>query len=130
FFASAAGRDVFVWELAGAKKLYTLPAEHRDSVTAVSFTPQNTLVTTSKDGTIKVWKLGTERAAVVRTLDHRASAIEVLGASRDGSRVLFDQDKGRVDLVDPANGQTVGQIQNVGSAGAFSTVALFGPDEV
>ena len=79
FFATAAGRDVFVWELASAKKLYALPVEHRDAVTAVSFTPQNTLVTTSKDGSVKVWKLGTERAAVVRTLDHRAGAVDVLG---------------------------------------------------
>jgi WD40 repeat protein len=130
YFATAAGRDVFVWELASGKKLYTLPAEHRDNVTAVSFTPQNTLVTTSKDGTVKIWKLGTQRAVVLRTIDHRAGAVEVLGVSHDGARVLFDQDKGRIDLVDPANGQTVGQVQNVSSAGAFSTLAIFGPDEV
>ncbi|VTR98611.1 related to wd40-repeat protein (notchless protein) : Related to WD40-repeat protein (Notchless protein) OS=Piriformospora indica (strain DSM 11827) GN=PIIN_05351 PE=4 SV=1: HlyD_3: WD40: WD40: WD40: WD40 [Gemmata massiliana] len=130
FFATAAGRDVFVWELAGAKKLYSLPLEHRDSVTAVSFTPQNTLITASKDGTIKVWKLGTERAVVSRTIDHRAGVLDVLGVSRDGARMLFDQDKTRVDLVDPANGQTVGQVQNVGSAGSFSSLAVFGPDEV
>ncbi len=130
FFASAAGRDVFVWEVATGKKLYVLPAEHRDNVTAVSFTPQNTLVTTSKDGTLKVWKLGADRAAVVRTIDHRAGAVEALGVSRDGARVLFDQDKTRIDLVDPANGQTIGQVQNVSSAGSFATLALFEPDDV
>jgi hypothetical protein len=130
FFASAGGRDVFVWDLAAAKKLYTLPQEHRDNITAVNFTPQNTLVTASKDGSLKVWKLGTERAAVVRTIDHRAGAVESLGVSRDGARVLFDQDKGRIDLVDPATGQTVGQLQNVTSAGSFSTLALFGQQEV
>lgn len=129
FFATAAGRDVFVWDLAAAKKKYALPAEHRDNVTAVSFTPQNTLITTSKDGTVKVWKLGTERAAVVRTIDHRVGAVEVLGVSRDGARVLFDQDKNRIDLVDPAKGQTTGQIQNVSSAGAFASLAVFGYDE-
>ena len=75
YFATAAGRDVFVWSLAEVKKLYALPPEHRDSVTSVSFTPQDTLVTASKDNTIKVWKLGTEGAAVVRTLDHRAGAV-------------------------------------------------------
>ncbi len=129
FFATAAGRDVFVWELASAKKLYSLPAEHRDNITAVNFTPQNTLVTASKDGTVKVWKLGTEKAAVVRTIDHRAGSVEVLGVSRDGARVLFDQDKSRIDLVDPANGQTVGQVENVSTAGSFSTLAIFGPDD-
>lgn len=129
FFASTAGRDVFVWDLASAKKLYALAAEHRDNVTAVSFTPQGTLVTTSKDGTLKVWKLGTDKAAVLRTLDHRSGAVEVLGTSRDGGRVLFDQDKGRLDLVDLASGQTVGHLQNVSSAGSFSTLALFGQQD-
>jgi WD40 repeat protein len=118
-----------MWDLASGKKLYTLPGEHRDNITAVSFTPQATLVTASKDGTLKVWKLGAEKAAVVRTLDHRAGAVEVLGVSRDGARVLFDQDKGRIDLVDPANGQTVGHLQNVSSAGSFSTLALFGQQD-
>ncbi|MFM8274992.1 MAG: HlyD family efflux transporter periplasmic adaptor subunit [Gemmata sp.] len=130
FFATAAGRDVFMWDLAGAKKKYALPAEHKDSVTAVSFTPQNTLVTASRDGTVKVWKLGTAGAAVLYTLDHRAGVVDVLGVSRDGARLLFDQDKSRIDLVDPATRQTVGQIQNASSAGSFATVAAFGPDEV
>ncbi len=130
YFATSGGRDVFMWSLAGPKKLYTLPLEHRDSVTALHFTPQNTLITASKDGTIKVWRLGTEQAAVIRTLDHRAGAVDVLGVSSDGARLLFDQDKGRIDLVDPANAQTVGQVQNIGSAGAFSTLAIFGADDI
>jgi hypothetical protein len=96
YFATAAGRDVFVWEADGAKKLYTLPAEHRDTVTSLAFTPQATLVTASKDKTLKVWKLGTEKAGVVKTIDHRAGTVDVLGVSADGGRVLFDQDKGRI----------------------------------
>ncbi|MDY3560688.1 HlyD family efflux transporter periplasmic adaptor subunit [Gemmata sp. JC673] len=127
YFATAAGRDVFVWDLTTVKKMYALPLEHRDSVTAINFTPQCTLVTASKDNTLKVWKVGDKGAAVARTLDHRAGAVDVLGVSSDGARVLFDQDKGRLDLVDPSNGQTVGQIQNMGSAGAFSTLAVFEP---
>jgi WD40 repeat protein len=130
YFASAAGRDVFIWDIASGKRKYVLPQEHRDNVTAVSFTPQGTLVTASKDGTLKVWKLGTEKAAVIRTFDHRAGAVEVLGVSRDGARVLFDQDKGRIDLVDLSTGQTVGQMQNVSSNGTFSTLALFGQQDV
>lgn len=130
FCVTAAGREVFVWDLGSAKKLYALPAEHRDGVTAVSFTPQSTLVTASKDGTAKVWKLGTEGAAAQRTLDHRAGAVDVLDASRDGARVLFDQDKGRIDLVDPATGQTVGQLENGTATGAFGALAVFAPDEV
>lgn len=128
FFATAAGRDVFVWDAVTVKKMYALPLEHRDSVTALAFTPQCTLVTAAKDNTLKVWKVGDKGAAVARTIDHRAGAVDVLGVSSDGARVLFDQDKGRIDLVDPTNGQTAGQIQNVGSAGAFSTLAVFEPN--
>lgn len=128
FFATAAGRDVFVWDAATVKKMYALPLEHRDSVTALSFTPQCTLVTAAKDNALKVWKVGDKGGAVARTIDHRAGAVDVLGVSSDGARVLFDQDKGRIDLVDPTNGQTAGQIQNVGSAGAFSALAVFEPN--
>ncbi|HUR55679.1 MAG TPA: HlyD family efflux transporter periplasmic adaptor subunit [Gemmataceae bacterium] len=129
YFATAAGRDVFVWEAEGAKKLYTLPAEHRDTVTALAFTPQATLVTASKDRTLKVWKLGAEKAAVTKTIDHRAGTVDVLGVSADGGRVLFDQDKGRIDLVSLADKQTVGQITNPADSAAFATLAAFGGED-
>ena len=127
-FATAAGREVFVWSAEG-KKLYALPAEHRDTVTSLSFTPQCWLVTASKDQTIKVWKLGAEKAGVMRTIDHRSGTVDVLGVSRDGGRVLFDQDKGRIDLVGLSDKQTVGQIQNMGSTASFATLALFNVDD-
>lgn len=129
FAATAAGRDVFLWDLATGKKQYALPAEHRDTVTSVAFNPQSELLTAARDGTAKVWKLGEKAAAAKRTLDHRAGAVDALSASPDGARVLFDQDKGRIDLIDPATGQTVGQIENGSSAGGFGPVAAFGPDE-
>ena len=89
FFATAAGRDVFVWDADAAKKLYALPAEHRDTVTCLSFTPQATLVTASKDRTLKVWKLGSEKAAVTKTIDHRAGTVDLLGVSADGGLSLI-----------------------------------------
>lgn len=129
FFATAAGREIFVWDLETGKKLYALPAEHRDTITTLAFTPQCTLVTAAKDRTIKVWKLGAEKAAVAKSIDHRAGAVDILGISRDGGRVVFDQDKTRLDLVSLADKQTVGQIQNMGSTAAFATLALFSADD-
>lgn len=129
YFATAAGRDVSVWAAADGKKLYALPADHRDAVTALSFTPQGTLVTASKDRTIKVWKLGAERAAVSKTVDHRAGAVDVLGVTKDGSRVVFDQDKNRLDLVGLADRRTAGQVQNSGPTAVFGTLALFNRDD-
>ncbi|MBX9623484.1 MAG: HlyD family efflux transporter periplasmic adaptor subunit [Gemmataceae bacterium] len=129
YFATAAGRDVFVWNAADGKKLYALPADHRDAVTTLSFTPQGTLVTASKDRTIKVWKLGADRAAVSKTVDHRAGAVDVLGVTKDGSRVVFDQDKNRLDLVGLADKRTAGQVQNSGPTAVFGTLALFNRDD-
>ncbi len=128
FAATAAGREVFIWNLADGKRLYSLPPEHRDTVTALSFTPQAQLMTASRDRTLKVWKLGSEKAAVTRTIDHRAGLVDLIGVSPDGGRVLFDQEKGRIDLVDMSDAQTVGQLTNVGPNLTFATLALFGPD--
>ena len=129
FLATAAGRDVFVWDATEWKKLYALPAEHRDAVTGLQFTPQGTLVTASKDRSIKVWKLGGDRGAVAKTIDHRAGAVDVLGVTKDGGRVVFDQDKNRLDLIGLADKQTAGQIQNLGPTAVFSTLAVFSRDD-
>lgn len=129
FFATAAGRDVFVWETAEGKKLYALPADHRDAVTSLHFTPQGTLVTAGKDRTIKVWKLGANRAAVAKTIDHRAGAVDQLGVTKDGGRVVFDQDKNRLDLVGLADKRTAGQVQNSGPTAVFGTLAAFNRDD-
>lgn len=125
FLASAAGRDVFVWDAVAWKKLYALPAEHRDAVTGLQFTPQGTLVTAAKDRSLKVWKLGAEKGAAAKTFDHRGGAVDVLGVTSDGGRVVFDQGKSRLDLVGLADRQTVGQVQNVGPTATFSTLAVF-----
>ena len=128
FAASAAGREVFIWELPSGKKLYALPQEHRDTVTSLAFTPQTLLVTASKDGSVKIWKMGGAKAAVTKTIDHRSGSLDTLGVSPDGSRLLFDQDKSRLDLVTLTDGQTTGQLTNVGPNIAFSTLAIFAPD--
>ncbi len=127
-FATAAGREVSVWD-DGGKKLYAIPDAHRDTVTGLSFTPQCTLVTAARDRSLKVWKLGADKAAAVRAFDHRSGAVDQLGVGSDGGLVLFDQDKGRLDLVSLADGRTVASLQNAGPTAAFSTLAVFGPKE-
>jgi len=129
FLATAADRDVNIWDAVEWKKLYALPVEHRDMVTGLHMTPQGTLITVSKDRTLKIWKLGSTRAAVSRTLDHRAGAVDTLGVTSDGGRVVFDQDKNRLDLISLADRQTTGQVQNVGPTAAFATLAIFNSDD-
>jgi len=128
FLATAAGRDVFVWDVGGKKRKYSLPADHRDDVKAVHFTPQATLVTVCRDKAIRVWKLGSEGASLERTIDHRSGAVDVLDVTADGGRVLFDLNAGRIDLVNLADNNTVGSLLNTGSGQRFSGLALFSPD--
>ncbi len=126
--ATAAGRDVFVWDVGGKKKKYALPTDHRDDVKAVHFTPQCTLVTVCRDKAIRVWTLGSDGASLLRTIDSRSGAVDVLGVSADGGRVLFDQNAGRIDLVNLTDGNTTGSLLNSGGGQRFSGLALFGPD--
>jgi WD40 repeat protein len=129
FAATAAGREIFIWDLSTGKRLYSLPPEHRDTVTSLAFTPQALLVSASKDRTLKAWKVGAGEAKVAKTLDHRSGVLDTLGVSPDGGRVLFDQDKGRIDLVSLSpDAPTIGQLVNSGPTTAFATVALFAPD--
>ena len=55
--------------------------------------------------------------------------MDVLGVTSDGGRVVFDQDKNRLDLVGLADRQTTGQVQNVGQTAAFATLAVFNQDD-
>ncbi len=127
--ATTSGRDVFVWSVADRRKMYALPPEHRDAVTAVRFTPQSTLVTVSKDKSVRTWKLGETGANVATVIDHRGGTVEVLGVSSDGSRVLFDKDASRLDVVSLADASTVGTVQNPGGGARFAGFALFSPDD-
>ncbi len=127
--ATTSGRDVFVWSVADRRKLYALPPEHRDAVTAVRFTPQSTLVTVAKDKSVRTWRLGETGANVATVIDHRGGTVDVLGVSSDGSRVLFDKDASRLDVVSLADERSVGTVQNPGGGARFAGFALFSPDD-
>ncbi len=129
YLASAAGREVFLWNVADGTKLYSLNGALKDSVTSVCFTPQSTLMTVSRDKALRVWKLGDKGAAVERTIDHRKGNIDQLGISSKGGRVLFDQDDGRIDVVTLSNGLPVGSVQFNGPAARFGNLAIFSPDD-
>lgn len=129
YLASAAGREVFLWNVADGKKMYSLNGELKDAVTSVRFTPQSTLVTASRDKALRVWKLGETGATVERTIDHRKGNVDCLGISSKGGRALFDQEDGRIDVIALANGLPVGSVQNNGTAARFANLALFSPDD-
>ncbi len=126
--ATAAGRDVFVWDVAARKKKYALPVEHLDDITALRFTPQGTLVTVARDKTARIYTVGVDAAAPERLLDHRSGSVDVLGLSADGGRMMFDHDAGRIDIVGLADKRILGTLQNGGGV-RFGGLALFAPDD-
>ena len=128
FLATAAGRDVWVWGVAEKKRLYALPGDHRDAVTSLRFTPQATLVTAARDKAVRVWKLGDKGAVLAARMDHRGGAVDVLGVSSDGARVLFDKDASRLDVVALGDERSVGSLQTSGG-GRFAGLALFSADD-
>ncbi len=129
FLATAAGREIFLWDVAARKKKYALPVEHLDDITALRFTPQCTLLTVARDKTARIYTVGTDAAALAPDglLDHRSGTVDVLDVSADGGRMLFDQDAGRMDIVGLADKRTLGTLQNGGGL-RFAGLALFSPD--
>ncbi len=128
--ATAAGREIFVWDIVTRKKKYSLPLEHLDDITALRFTPQCTLVTVARDKTARIYQLGTDAATLAPNglLDHRSGAVDVLGLSADGGRMFFDQDATRMDIVSLSDQRTLGTLQNGGGV-RFAGLALFSPDD-
>ncbi len=129
YLASASGREVFVWNVAEKAKLYTLPRDHRDAITMVRFTPQGTLVTAAKDKSARVYKLGQKAGQSGPVLDHRGASVDVLGVSTDGSKMLFDKDAARLDVVSLGDSRTVGTVQNPSGAARFTGLAIYSPDD-
>ena len=129
YLATASGRDVYIWDIAARKKLYSLPVEHKDDVTSLRFTPQCTLLTVARDKTLRIWNLGQNGGNAEKLLEHRSGAVDILDVSTDGSRVLFDQDPGRLDIVSLADSRTLGSLINTGGSLRFAGLALFSPDD-
>jgi WD40 repeat protein len=78
--------------------------------------------------------LGAQSAVVTLPIDHRFGAVDCLGVSADGTRVLFDQEDNRIDVVSLADGRSVGTLQTAGAgrtvgAGRFATLAVFSADD-
>ncbi len=129
YMATAAGRDVYLWDLETRKKKYSFPAEHRDDVKALQFTPQTNLVTVCRDKAARLWAIGQNGATVSKTLNYRSGAVDVLGVSSDGSRILFDQDATRLDLVQLGDNRSTGHLLNTGGNLRFANFALFSQDD-
>ena len=70
------------WEIKGRRDRFSVPDAHTDSVVSVLCTPDGkTLITASKDRTIRLWDRATGKQ--IRVLKHSGS-VELMDLSRDG----------------------------------------------
>ncbi len=78
---------------------------HSDRITAIVFSPDgSTMITASRDSTIKVWRL--RDRVLLRTLTAHFVGVTALAQSPDGARLVSADGAGRVVLWDLASLQT------------------------
>ena len=127
-------RKVFVWAVDGGqvRRLYSVRATslerdtaHRGTVTTLHFSVDGHLISASSDRTLKKWKLGKSRAELVASASGRTGDVTYLGATRDGSRVLFDFGE-ELRIIDVEHESLLGTL-HTGGQGHFSSFAVLSP---
>ncbi len=99
---------------------------HTDEVTSAAFSPDGaTVVTASRDGTVKLWGVAT--GGEVRTLTGHAEAVTSAAFSPDGARVASADRNGTVRLWEAATGR---ELRTLSGYAGDVTSAGFRPDGV
>jgi WD40 repeat protein len=135
YFATG-GEDntMALWETANGKLKYPFDAEHgvdnphQDSITALHFTPQCTLVSASRDQTLRIWELRQNGAHELGDpITGRGGSVADLGVSQDGKWALLEKGK-ELQILSLADRREYGEIKNHSGATPFETVAVFSPN--
>jgi len=101
---------------------------HQGPITSLHFTPQDRLVSASRDQSLRVWDLGQKGARLHgEPITGRGASVNQLGVSQDGQWMLFDQGK-TLQVLSVETGDTVSELKNPINAPAFETLAIFSPD--
>lgn len=116
-----------VWETATGKLKNRLPDIHRDVVTSLQFLPGDQLLSASKDRTLLLWPLTSDRPQPRKITDQRSDNVAQIGASLDGKRILVDSSLGsELRILSLPSGSIEGSLLAAG--GDFKTLALISPD--
>jgi WD40 repeat protein len=133
YFASGGEDNSIVMWKANGEKLYAFDAEHgvndphQGTITSLNFTPQCTLVSASRDNTLRIWNLGKNGAKqAMAPITNRGGTVGQLGVSPQGL-MLFDKGKS-IQLLSMADSSTVCVLDNLAGTNPFDTLALFSPD--
>ncbi len=116
-----------LWNTATGDLIYVFPEGHRGSITSVCFTPNDQLVSAASDKTLRLWKVGADKAELLKTFEPRGGEVDVLGVSPDGKRALFDQGR-TLSILTLPSGVTDSVFHSSAGTSNFSNFALFSPD--
>jgi WD40 repeat protein len=129
FCVTADERAIHMYDVASGKRKYTFPTrEHHSPVTSLSFTPQGRVVSAGKEPWVRVWQVGTEGARVEHRVDSRSGDVTALSVTDDGSRLLLDADKTRLDVMHLQDMRKERPLVTAGEAGRFTTFAAWSPE--
>ena len=128
FCVTADERAIHMYETTNFKRKYTFPREHHSAITSLNFTPQGRVVSAGREPWALVWQVGTEGAKVEHRIDSRSGDVTSLSVTDDGSRLLLDADKTRLDVMHLAELRKERPLVTAGEAGRFTTFAIWSPE--
>ncbi|MBX9681107.1 MAG: hypothetical protein K2X38_20305 [Gemmataceae bacterium] len=101
---------------------------HQGAVTNLTFTKQCTLISASRDNTVRVWDLH-EKGVKLHGAPYqgRSGNVHQLGVADDGRWLLFDQGK-TLQILSAADGRIVNTLQSSTGGASFETLAIFSHD--
>jgi WD40 repeat protein len=129
YCVTADERAIYMYDVGNGKRKYTFPTrEHHSPITSLSFTPQGLVVSAGREPSVRVWKVGQDGASVAHRIDARSGDVGTLGVTDDGSRLLLDADKTRLDVLHLQDLRKERPLITAGEGGRFNTFAVWSPE--
>lgn len=129
YCVTADEKSIHLWEVSTGKRVYRFPSgEHHSPITSLTFTPQGRLISAGKEPSVRVWIVGDKGAKVEHRFDSRTGDVPTLGVSEDGSRLLLDADKARLDIVHLQEARKERPLISVSESSRFHHFAIWSPE--
>lgn len=117
------------------QQLYSFDPEHspgdahRGTVTSLHFTEHGTLISASRDNTVRIWNLKEKGPELEgKPITGRTGGVSQLGVSADGSLMLLDRGKD-LQVLSAVDGSRIATLKNPVGGLPFETLAQFSPDK-
>lgn len=126
---TADDRTIHLWNVSTGERVYKFPSnEHHSPITSLTFTPQGRVVSVGKEPSVRVWQVGDKSANVIHRFDSRTGDVGMLGITDDGSMLLLDADKTRLDVIHLKEGRKTRPLITSGEGVRFQTFAVWSPE--